>query len=237
MTANRKPDEADLSMPDVFDMERQAREVPPPGALDSQGGDTRPAPSWFAKILKSAKPRHFLIVGAAATLFWIAMPYLFSNAPDVTKPESRLMLPIAAPAMPIPPQAVPRPRPERSESVQQQPAAEDIPTAPAQQLPQTAPQETPFVQPAPAAQAVPWARAKTQRHRAPSIIEHHRSTSETIGSASLRFSINTVYAGQAWIQDDERTYVVQAGDKVDGIEIINIDARGRRVFTSRGVIR
>ncbi|MEP9641572.1 hypothetical protein [Xanthomonas euvesicatoria] len=51
------------------------------------------------------------------------------------------------------------------------------------------------------------------------------------------FTLNTVYRDQAWIQNTERTYVVQAGDVIDGMRIDRVDASTRQVMTSLGTIR
>jgi len=238
MSTKRDSDESVQPVSDVFDMERPVREVPPRGDLDSQTGNTEPANSTFVKIVKSAKPKHFLIAGLAATLLWIAMPYFNSDTPDVAKPESRLMLPATAGAMPVVPRADTHPNPAAAESALPQTATPDMPpSAPAPQLPLPAQQPAPYVQSPPADHPVSSTRTIQPHRRMVTGSKFRHPAIETTGAASLRFSINTIYAGQAWIQDQERTYVVQTGDKVDGIEIISIDARGRRVFTSRGMIR
>ncbi|GGM26079.1 hypothetical protein ACFQDN_21510 [Pseudomonas asuensis] len=59
----------------------------------------------------------------------------------------------------------------------------------------------------------------------------HKATS------SSQFSLNTVYRDQAWIQNAERTYVVQPGDVVEGLKIVSIDPLSRKVVTNHGVIR
>lgn len=51
------------------------------------------------------------------------------------------------------------------------------------------------------------------------------------------FTVNTIFRDQAWIQNSERTYVVQAGDVVNGLKIIRIDPNSRRVVTNNGTIR
>jgi hypothetical protein len=51
------------------------------------------------------------------------------------------------------------------------------------------------------------------------------------------FQLNTVYREQAWIQTSQKTYVVQAGDIIEGVRIERVDPVARSVVTSRGVIR
>lgn len=51
------------------------------------------------------------------------------------------------------------------------------------------------------------------------------------------YSINTMYTDQAWVQHGDQIHVVQAGDTINGIKVLRIDARLRRVQTSHGIIR
>jgi hypothetical protein len=89
----------------------------------------------------------------------------------------------------------------------------------------------------PTVRHVPPQRPRTAEHATRKAPDGVRPATPIVGPASAKFSLNTVYASQAWIQDDERTYVVQAGDTLKGIAIVSIDAHGRRVITSQGVIR
>ncbi|MEB0221335.1 hypothetical protein [Pseudomonas sp. AB12(2023)] len=54
---------------------------------------------------------------------------------------------------------------------------------------------------------------------------------------SVVFTLNTIYPGQAWIQDSERTYAVKSGDYVAGIKILKIDTQQRLIQTDHGNIR
>lgn len=60
---------------------------------------------------------------------------------------------------------------------------------------------------------------------------------DTVEGRKASFTLNTVYRDQAWIQDAERTYIVQAGDVIDGMRVVRVDAATREVVTSSGVIR
>lgn len=51
------------------------------------------------------------------------------------------------------------------------------------------------------------------------------------------YSVNTVYADQAWVVHDQRTFVVQVGDTFDDIRVLRIDPVSRQVVTNLGVIR
>ncbi len=51
------------------------------------------------------------------------------------------------------------------------------------------------------------------------------------------FTLNTIYRDQAWIQNAERTYIVQEGDVIDGLRIERVDPNTRQVITSLGIIR
>ncbi|UST77267.1 hypothetical protein [Pseudomonas siliginis] len=57
---------------------------------------------------------------------------------------------------------------------------------------------------------------------------------------SKTFTLNTIYAGQAWIQNSEQMFVVRENDYLeeqDGLRILKIDSKLRRVMTNKGVIR
>lgn len=51
------------------------------------------------------------------------------------------------------------------------------------------------------------------------------------------FTLNTIYPGQAWIQDADQAYAVRVGDVVGDMKILRIDPKGRRVETTKGEIR
>lgn len=51
------------------------------------------------------------------------------------------------------------------------------------------------------------------------------------------YHLNTIYNGQAWIDGEQHTYVVEPGMSIDGMRIERIDAIRRRVVTSQGEIR
>ncbi|WP_449103144.1 hypothetical protein [Pseudomonas extremaustralis] len=59
----------------------------------------------------------------------------------------------------------------------------------------------------------------------------------TTSKALTGYSINTIYADQAWLAHDQRTFVVQVGDAFDGIRVLRIDPVSRQVVTNLGVIR
>lgn len=58
-------------------------------------------------------------------------------------------------------------------------------------------------------------------------------------SAAMKGSVtlNTIYRGQAWIQKDDQTFLVEEGDQFFGARIQKIDPENRKVITSLGVIR
>ncbi|MBA6105304.1 hypothetical protein [Pseudomonas monteilii] len=51
------------------------------------------------------------------------------------------------------------------------------------------------------------------------------------------FTLNTIYTGQAWIQDAEHVYVVRVGDQVGELQVLQIDTKNRLVRTTKGDIR
>jgi hypothetical protein len=71
---------------------------------------------------------------------------------------------------------------------------------------------------------------------------HHRQPDKpatTQARAVLtQYRLNTLYPGQAWIEDQQQqTHVVEPGSVLDGIRIERIDTRRRVVMTSQGDIR
>ena len=97
--------------------------------------------------------------------------------------------------------------------------------------------------PAPAAEATASVSKPKHRVRHVSTALRRYATSTTatrIGTGGTKpgdFTLNTVYRDQAWIQNGERTYVVQAGDVIYGMRIVRVDASTRQVVTSLGTIR
>ena len=66
-----------------------------------------------------------------------------------------------------------------------------------------------------------------------------KSTGKSASNAMVNksFTLNTIYAGQAWIQDSEQVFVVQVGDLVGDMQIQRIDPKARLVMTTKGEIR
>lgn len=94
------------------------------------------------------------------------------------------------------------------------------------------------------AKAAKIAAAKGDAHQTPKAKAAGASRSAKAPSKPIStsivnkgFTLNTIYAGQAWIQDSEQVYVVQVGDLVGDMQIQSIDPKGRRVLTTKGVIR
>lgn len=80
---------------------------------------------------------------------------------------------------------------------------------------------------------------KTSKAKAPGASRPAKAPSKPISTTLVNksFTLNTIYAGQAWIQDSEQVYVVQVGDLVGDMQIQSIDPKGRRVMTTKGVVR
>ncbi|MDQ0655188.1 hypothetical protein [Pseudomonas cedrina] len=80
---------------------------------------------------------------------------------------------------------------------------------------------------------------KTSNAKTPVASRSAKAPSKPIGTTLVNkgFTLNTIYAGQAWIQDSEQVYVVQVGDLVGDMQILSIDPKSRRVMTTKGVIR
>ncbi|MET3132767.1 hypothetical protein AAKU55_003047 [Oxalobacteraceae bacterium GrIS 1.11] len=220
MNSHPNPEAGMQALSDVFDMEDSAqapaalKEVAPPEARP-------PVASAISKVLKRVRPLHFELAAAVAAIVWVVWPYVFPGDAASARPASRLMLPATAEAPP----RVPAPDPVADAAPQPAAIPPDLPP-----FAQAAPSEPPT-------RPIPPRPSREAAHAARTALKRSQAAIPAVGAASARFSLNTVYAGQAWIQDDERTYVVQAGDKVKGVDIVSIDARQRRVLTSQGVIR
>ena len=80
---------------------------------------------------------------------------------------------------------------------------------------------------------------KTQKANSPGASRAAKAPTKPTNTTLVNksFTLNTIYAGQAWIQDSEQVYVVQVGDLVGDTQIQSIDPKGRRVMTTKGVIR
>lgn len=53
----------------------------------------------------------------------------------------------------------------------------------------------------------------------------------------LGFRLNTIYNGQAWVERENRTYVVEPGSVIGTTRVERIDAKSRVVETTQGDIR
>lgn len=235
MSPNSKPDAIAQAPSDVFDMERPPNAQAAPRRDATPSETVQPAKPTISAALKAVRPAHIVLTISIATVVWIGWPYIFPNDPTIAQPASRLMLPATAESMPQ--KTAPAPLP--NSMAPQQPEAAPLPSETSAASP---PELPPFAQPfpspaAPSSQSSPPKPAREAARTARTVINRPHSNAAAVGAATAKFSLNTVYVGQAWIQDDEHTYVVQAGDTIKGIEILSIDARERRVVTSQGVIR
>lgn len=211
--------------PDVFDMERLEKM---PASQETAGPST--AVPVTSRGLKAMTSWHFGLAVATVATVWIAWPHVFPSDAATEQAVSHLILPATAESQSQKPDTHPVVVAD----------AEPYPPAPAVLPDASVPAD--LVSP-PSTRTTPLAPVAppTQSHMAPRRVRTTAKRTQLrvqpADAATTKFSINTVYAGQAWIQDDERTYVVQAGDTLKGIFIVSIDARGRSVITSQGVIR
>lgn len=191
----------------------------------------------MANIMQKAKPMHFGLAAAAAAMIWIGWPYVFSGDATTSQPASRLMLPATADTL-APKTSPPLPAISAARQQETSPAAAPAPETRLAQATDP-PAVPPFAQPIPPAPPFKPAKPRRKAHHVETASRslHLAKAKVSVGPANSKFSLNTVYTGQAWIADSERTYVVQVGDTIKGISILSIDARERRVVTSQGVIR
>ncbi|WP_137808333.1 hypothetical protein [Pseudomonas sp. G(2018)] len=80
---------------------------------------------------------------------------------------------------------------------------------------------------------------KNSKANTPGVTRSAKAPSKPVESTLVNkgFTLNTIYTGQAWIQDSEKVYVVQVGDLVGDMQILSLDPKARRVTTTKGVIR
>lgn len=80
---------------------------------------------------------------------------------------------------------------------------------------------------------------KVKKGLASGAVGANKTFSKPVSKALVNstFTLNTIYPGQAWIQDSEQMHVVREGDSVGGLQILQIDQKNRRVVTTRGDIR
>ncbi|WP_241136386.1 hypothetical protein [Achromobacter insuavis] len=84
--------------------------------------------------------------------------------------------------------------------------------------------------------AQPRAQAPTPKSK-PAALEARASSAPKQPASRSGYKLNTVYANQAWIDQGDRTYIVQVGDRIGNARVTRIDPKERRVYTDAGVIQ
>lgn len=233
---------------DIFNMQ-SASKLQMSDGTEGEKSDVTPLKSGIN--VDALRPGHFVAVAIVLAAIWIGWPYLVDRAPSdpLTGKPTRMLAPTAAIAME---QAN---RSDRSSSTTAQgssaPRAEEsklealvdelsmqVVAMQSELVVAKAEAEKCLAPPA----LIP-ARRKTRRRTPVTDVAERQGMNQTPlrftdkTSKPSDFTLNTIYREQAWIQRAERTYLVQAGDNVDGLRIIRIEPVARSVVTSHGLIR
>jgi uncharacterized protein involved in copper resistance len=71
--------------------------------------------------------------------------------------------------------------------------------------------------------------------RSPTRVRLHHSVKP--GPVLSHYRINTLYPGQAWIEHEQRSWVVEPGSRINDLRVLRIDVATRTVVTTQGDIR
>lgn len=230
---------------DIFNMQPDAKQEPAQAGIKAEPLKTATAkPSALSGFAAKLEPVHFIGAVVVIAAAWIGWPAIFSRSPSSNSlnGSSKVLVPSEAMA-------------DASHAQQDSaPAAASDIAAPTS-LPSTKETELQVkVDELQSKLAVAAAQAakcqvpassivatKPKSHRAYSAPRRYVSAvpadSLVKTAKSAEFTLNTIYRGQAWIQNAERTYVVQAGDMISGLQIVRVEPTARQVVTSLGVIR
>lgn len=263
MTRETLPKDQSEDAPDVFDMDL-ARETTQPH--DATPAGIRVESANGGGILAKIGPRHFVGLSFVIAVVWIAWPEK-SRAPSTTSSSvlNTQLRSVASPSIPTAtdrtgasiaqstapgnppaaaigsmPRAMPTPTAELIIQAQAQQAAALI--AAIDDLgARLVVVETRLSGPEKSSLASPQQPENDNNKPRPKRYppnERTRTSADKAAAPRLAgYSLNTIYATQAWIVRDGHLTLVQQGDVVDDFEVIRIDARDHQVLTSRGIIR
>ncbi len=264
MTDQTKKEQQHSSGVDVFNMTSASQRAE--GGQEAQPAATNASHGARSRRLPAIQARHFIALAFVAGSIWVAWPFIFgqSRAASVHGNSPRMLNPnqerSAAAPKPVAPNKIVEPS-----GIAQEAKSDTEPEMTNKELEPASLSHSAHAQAGIDADAkidelqkklagaetkltscsLPMDLAEIKKQ--PSFQSAHRSSvrrrtrsnvqSELTTPIVNGFSLNTIYRGQAWIQTDERTYVVQPGDVIDGIRIERVEPITRRVITSRGVIR
>ncbi|MBI3903273.1 MAG: hypothetical protein HY306_10110 [Nitrosomonadales bacterium] len=250
MSEPKNYDKTSTPAVDVFNTKPVSDSSAAPGADTVTTPPTAPpikGATWKnALIAKAAKlkPVHFVVLSVAIAVLWIFGPHLLRSSANERQPQSLDVVssdPITVPennsttpqgatnsaAGPAHPEAVTPPSPSEIELQSKVDELQRRVALLEAALTNLVMRNNLTIQKEPtAAPPAPKPKAK-------------RAASASLGKPKTlsEFTLNTIYRDQAWIQNDERTYIVQVGDTLNGLFILRIDPAARLVSTSNGVIR
>ena len=194
-------------------------------------------------FVEKVKPWHFFVVLAIIAAVWIFAPKLFRSNSMVTQGQQfgaqntqaeygsyerqKPVQPVEEPVRTIPPVS------QQIELIQVQGQIETFAkiTSELQSQVRELQAKIAVLESRPQ-DAAPLAKERIRGTRNQPIVRTSSTPKSLAG-----YSINTVYADQAWLQHDQKTFVVQVGDVFDGIRILRIDPVSRQVNTNLGMIR
>ncbi|OKS58498.1 hypothetical protein [Pseudomonas syringae] len=206
-----------------------------------------PAKKQTTSFVEKVKPWHLFVLVAVVAVIWIFGPKLGrSNAPAVQSqqftaqntPAAYSSIERPTPAHPVQEPSSPPPVSDQIDLVQVKSEMETFAKVTSELQSQ--------VRELQAKIAVLESRPqeptqKPKERQAPKERQERLASIKTQATATPKalagYGINTLYADQAWLVHDQKTFVVQVGDDVDGMRVLRIDPVARQVVTNLGVIR
>ncbi|SOS29990.1 putative TraP protein (plasmid) [Pseudomonas cerasi] len=200
-----------------------------------------PAKKQTISFVEKVKPWHLFVVVAVVAVVWIFGPKLGrSNAPAVQSqqftaqntPAAYSSIERPTPAQPVQEPSSPPPVSDQIDLVQVKSEMETFAKVTSELQSQVRELQAKIAVLESRPQE-PTQKPKERQERLASIKNQATATPKPLAG----YGINTLYADQAWLVHDQKTFVVQVGDDVDGMRVLRIDPVARQVVTNLGVIR
>lgn len=200
-----------------------------------------PAKKQTTSFVEKVKPWHLFVLVAVVAVIWIFGPKLGrSNAPAVQSqqftaqntPAAYSSIERPTPAQPVQEPSSPPPVSDQIDLVQVKSEMETFAKVTSELQSQVRELQAKIAVLESRPQE-PTQKPKERQERPASI----KNQATAAPKALAGYGINTLYADQAWLVHDQKTFVVQVGDDVDGMRVLRIDPVARQVVTNLGVIR
>jgi type IV secretory pathway VirB10-like protein len=200
-----------------------------------------PAKKQTTSFVEKVKPWHLFVLVAVVAVIWIFGPKLGrSNAPAVQSqqftaqntPAAYSSIERPTPAQPVQEPPSPPPVSDQIDLVQVKSEMETFAKVTSELQSQVRELQAKIAVLESRPQE-PTQKPKERQERPASIKNQATATPKALAG----YGINTLYADQAWLVHDQKTFVVQVGDDVDGMRVLRIDPVARQVVTNLGVIR